>query len=61
MKKFWEQKEWLDKTSTFQLIIDGVEHVLNNLYSNPISGGDSETKTKIEIINEDGSKNTFIR
>ena len=76
MKKFWEQKEWLDKTkednvdfykkvingqniemdfSTFQLIIDGVGHDLK------LSGDDSETKTKIEIINEDGSKNTFIR
>jgi len=76
MKKFWEQKEWLDKTkednvdfykkvingqniemdfSTFQLIIDGVGHDLK------LSGGDSETKTKIEIINEDGYKNTFIR
>jgi hypothetical protein len=76
MKKFWKQKEWLDKTkeqnedfykaiinarnieidwNTFSLIIDGVGHDLK------LSGGDSEIKTKIEIINEDGSKNTFIR
>ena len=76
MKKFWEQQEWLDKTkednvdfykkvingqniemdfSTFQLIIDGVGHDLK------LSGDDSETKTKIVIINEDSSKNTFIR
>lgn len=76
MKKFWEQQEWLDKTkesnvdfyntiingkeieidwNTFQLIIDGVGHELK------LSDGNSETKTKIEIINEDGSKDTFIR
>lgn len=76
MKKFWEQQEWLDKTKesnvdfyntiingkeiemdwkTFSLIVDGVGHELK------LSGGNSETKTKIEIINEDGSKDTFIR
>lgn len=74
MKKFWEQQEWLYKTkesnvdfyntiingkeiemdwNTFSLIIDGVGHELK------LSGGNSETK--IEIINEDGSKDTFIR
>ena len=39
--------------NTFSLIIDGVGHELK------LSGGNSETK--IEIINEDGSKDTFIR
>lgn len=76
MKEFWKQEDWLNKTkesnedfyntiidgeeiemdwNTFQLIIDGVGHELK------LSGVNSETKTKIEIINEDGSKNTFIR
>ena len=41
--------------NTFQLIIDGFDHELK------LSGGNSEKKTKIEIINEDGSKDTFIR
>ena len=76
MKKFWEQQEWLDKIKeynydfyntiinskevemdwkTFSLIVDGVGHELK------LSGGNSETKTKIEIINKDGGKDTFIR
>ena len=70
-KYFWEQQDWLDKVKntnidfynkikngkniemdweSFSLIIDGVKHELT--FGN---------KTEITIINENGSKNTFIR